>query len=920
VALSAGARLGPYEIISAIGAGGMGEVYRARDSRLQRDIALKILPDVFATDPERLARFEREAQVLASLNHPHIAAIHGFEESAGVRALVLELVEGETLADRLTRGPLPIDDALPIATQIAEALQSAHEQGIVHRDLKPANIKITLDGIVKVLDFGLAKLAQSTDVHRTDARPQSRPHDLTMSPTITSPAAMTGVGVLLGTAAYMSPEQAKGRDADKRSDVWAFGCVFYEMLTGRRAFEGADIGDTLASVIKGDADWSRLPPGLSPAHRTVIERCLVTDRRKRIADISVAHFLLTEHTRTAPPASSLADTSHPQPLWRRWAPIGAAIILTTAITAVAVWSFRPPPAARAVSKFSIPLVEGTAFTSGQPVAISPDGSQIVYTANQQLYVRVLSETEARPIPGTFSLATLIRFPVFSPDGQSIAFWSQTDRTLRRIPVTGGVSVPLCEISPFPMGLSWDGEWILFGHRGGVSRVSANGGKPEVLVTTKSDEFAGTPQMVPGKRAVLFSLATGNTLDRWDTAAVMVQNLESGERKSIVRGGSDARYVPTGHLVYAVGGTVRAVQFDLDRLEVTGGAVPVINGVQRVGAQLLSALATGSAYYDFSDSGSLIYVPGPTAVLSQTSLAFFDRDGMVKPLGLPPCAYGFARISPDGKRIAYGTDDGKEADVWVYELSGQAQPRRLTFGGANRFPIWSADGARVAFQSDREGDRGIWWQPVEGGTAARLTTPEDKDVAHVPDAFSPDRQSLSFTARKGETSSAIWLLSLTDKRVAVFSTSSTNVSRAAFSPDGRWLAYQSSDAATAGVLVEPFPPTGTVNQVARRTAATPHHPFWSHDGSELFYLPGPNAFAVVRVTTQSGFSVSNSVSLPRGVFLEGGPDAVRNLDVLPDGRFIGIVDADQSQSGKASAPQINVVLNWFDELKRQVPTK
>ena len=900
----------------------MGEVYRARDGRLQRDIALKILPDAFAA-PERLARFEREAQVLAALNHPHIAAIHGFEESNGIRALVLELVEGETVADRLVNGPMPVDEAVNVATQIAEALQFAHEQGIIHRDLKPANIKITSDGTVKVLDFGLAKLAQAQPPTSAATAPKPHVADLTMSPTITSPAAMTGVGVLLGTAAYMAPEQAKGREADKRCDIWAFGCVFYEMVTGRPAFEGEDIGDTLASVIKGDADWSRLPSGLSQAHRTVIERCLVKDRRKRIADISVAHFLLTEHAHAPEPsASGPPGTPQPRPLWKRWAPFAAAVVLTSGITALAVWSFRPPPVARAVSRFSIPLVEGTAFTSGQPVAISPDGSQIVYTANQRLYLRSLSDTDSTPIPGTFSTtsATLIRFPVFSPDGRSIAFWSQTDRTLRRIPITGGVSVPLCEISPFPLGLSWDGEWILFGHSGGVSRVSANGGKPEVLVTTKPEEYAGTPRMVPGKRAVLFSLSAGNTLDRWDTAELVVQNLESGERKSLVRGGSDARYVPTGHLVYSVGGTVRAAPFNLDRLEVTGGAVPVILGVQRVGAQLLSALATGSAYYSFSDSGSLIYVPGPTSPLSQTSLALLDRDGGVRPLGLPPGSFGFPRISPDGKRIAYGTDDGKEADVWVYALSGQAQPRRLTFGGANRFPIWSADGARVAFQSDREGDRGIWWQPVDGGTAERLTTPAEKDVAHVPDSFSADRQSLSFTARTGMTSSAIWILSLTDKKATVFSRSSAFVSRSAFSPDGRWLAYQSSDAATAGVLVEPFPRTGTINQVARRAAATPHHPFWSHDGRELFYLPGPNAFAVVRVTTQSGFSVSNSVSLPRGVFLEGGPDAVRNLDVLPDGRFIGIVDADQAQSGKASAPQINVVLNWFEDLRRLAPAR
>jgi serine/threonine-protein kinase len=326
--------------------------------------------------------------------------------------------------------------------------------------------------------------------------------------------------------------------------------------------------------------------------------------------------------------------------------------------------------------------------------------------------------------------------------------------------------------------------------------------------------------------------------------------------------------------------------------------------------------TGSAYYSFSDTGSLAYVPGPTSIMSLKSVALIDRDGGAKALGLPPGEYGFPRVSPDGKRVAYGTDNGKQADIWVYEISGQTAARRLTFGGANRFPVWSADGKRVAFQSDREGDRGIFWQPVDGGMAERLTKPEDKEVSHFPDSFSPDGRLLSFTARKGPTSH-LWILSLTDMKTSAFSGSSTSVGRSAFSPDGRWLAYQSSEAGTAGVLVEPYPPTGTIQQVARRAAATPHHPFWSREGTELFYIPGPNAFAAVRVTTRSAFATSNAVTMPRGEFLEGGPEAVRNIDALPDGRFVGIIDAER-QPGDRS--EIHVVLNWFDELKRLAPTK
>ena len=794
----------------------MGEVYRARDQRLQRDIALKILPDAFAADPERLARFEREAQVLAALNHQHIAAIHGFEESNGIRALALELVEGETLADRLARGPMPIDEAVPVATQIAEALQSAHEQGIIHRDLKPANVKITPDGIVKVLDFGLAKLAQpQAPAERSSPRPAAA--DLTMSPTITSPAGMTGVGVLLGTAAYMPPEQAKGREADKRSDVWGFGCLFYEMLTARRAFEGEDVGDTLASVIKGDVDWTRLPVDLSLQHRTIIERCLVKDRRNRIADISVAHFLLTEPaTIGTSPTTDAAAAVHP-PLWRRVAPVALGIVLASAVTGMAVWRFVPV-SAKPITHFSISGPEGSTFISGQPVDISPDGSQIVFAAvsatNPQLYLRSLSETEVRPIAGTLSPGVPLRFPVFSPDGRWVAFWSQADRTLKKIPVTGGVPVPLCETSPSlgqaPLGVSWDGDWILYGHRGGVSRVSAKGGTPESIVTTKPDEFAGTPRMA-GARTVLFALARGVGLDMWDTADIVAENLDSHEHKVLIRGGTDARYVPTGHLVYVMGGVVRAVPFELNRLEVTGGAVPVILGVQRLPSRVSATTNVNpGGYFSFSNTGSLIYVPGPTSLLSQTSLALVDRDGGAKPLELPPGTYGYPRASPDGKRVALQTDDGQQADVWVYDLSGQAQPRRLTFAGVNRNPIWSADGERIAFTSNREGDFGIWWQRVDGGTAERLTKADGKDVVHIPNSFSPDRRMLSFTEIKGapSRSGSIWILSLGDKKASAFSTSSRNVSNSAFSPDGHWLAYQSGDPASAGVLVAPFPATGS----------------------------------------------------------------------------------------------------------------
>jgi serine/threonine-protein kinase len=916
MAIGPGVRVGPYEVMALIGEGGMGKVWRAHHAGLKRDDALKVLPDAFVADPERVARFNREAQVLASLNHPNIAHVYGFEDADEAKALVMELVEGPTLHDQIAEGAIPLHDALSIATQVADALEAAHEQGIVHRDLKPANIKVRPDGTVKVLDFGLAKaLDGPPDSSRSVRLPwpeQGRGQpDLSLSPTITTPA-MTQVGVILGTAAYMSPEQAKGRPADKRSDIWSFGCVLYEMLTGRRAFEGEDVGDTLASVIKGDPDWSLLPSDLPPAVRTLIERCLAKDRRKRIGDIAAAQFVLTEHARLD--ASVAVGTTSVQrpPLWRRLVPIAVAIVVTGAIATLLAWRFTPSQP-HPVVQFSFSALNP--FTSGEPVAISPDGSQIVYASNLQLHLRALSGTEAKPIAGTLNASGAARFPVFSPDGKSVAYWSQGDRTIRKISVEGGVSVPLSEVQ-LPIGLSWDGDWIVFGHAGGVSRVSANGGKPEMIVSLKQGEYGSTARMMPGGSAVMFGLARGVSAELWDAAEIVVQDLASGERKVLVHGGTDARYVSSGHLVYAVGGVLRAVPFDLERLAVTGAPVQVVLGVQRLSTRVVNGQAGASAYYSVSETGTLIYVPGPTSTLAQTTIAFIDRAGNPTLTGLPGGMYGFPRVSPDGQRIVYGTDDGKEADIWVYQLSGETQPRRLTFDGGNRFPIWSSDGKRVAFQSARQG--GIWWQPTDGGAAERLTTANDKETSHVPDSFAPDGRSLAYTVRKGLTST-IWILSLADRKPTAFSASAANGGNAAFSPDGRWLAYQSTVGGTAGVLVESFPPRGVPNQIAMRGSATPHHPFWSRDGKELFYVPGPNEFAVVRVTTQPSFSVGKAELLPRSVFLEGGPGAIRSLDVLPDGRFIGIVDA-AAESGDITAPRINVVLNWTEELKRLVPTK
>ena len=505
MALTAGTRLGQYEILAPLGAGGMGEVYRGRDTKLDREVALKILPDAFTNDPERVARFRREAQVLAALNHPHIAAIYGLDEANGSQFLVLELVDGESLDARLARGPIPVDESLEIARQIAEALEAAHEKGIIHRDLKPANVALTGDGQVKVLDFGLAKLGVTDKAGATGA---VRPDGALDSPTITSPTMMTAVGMILGTAAYMSPEQAKGLTADKRSDAWAFGCVLYEMLTGKRAFAAEDVSDTLAAVLRGEADWTALPAHVSPATRLLLQRCLEKDRKKRIADISIARFLINEPAIVTLDAGVAPAPS--KPLWRRAIPFTATAVFAAALVAGVAWTLRPSSTPLTISRFTIPLPEGQVFTNdGRHVlAISPDGTRIVYVANVRLHLRSMSDLEATPIPGTESRQGVLN-PVFSPDGGSVAFWVADDRMIKRIAINGGAAVNICPAER-PSGIAWDASGILFGQgRDGIKRVAAAGGEPETLVRVSDGEIAHGPQMLPDGRSVLFTVATGS---------------------------------------------------------------------------------------------------------------------------------------------------------------------------------------------------------------------------------------------------------------------------------------------------------------------------------------------------------------------------------------------------------------------------
>jgi serine/threonine-protein kinase len=930
VALAPGTRLGPYEVIAQIGVGGMGEVYRARDTKLNRDVALKILPDTFSSDPDRLARFRREAQVLAALNHPNIAAIHGFEDSGRTHALVLELVDGLTLADRIAKGAIPLDDALPIATQIAEALEAAHEQGIVHRDLKPANIKLRSDGTVKVLDFGLAKLADPVG---------SGAVALSQSPTITTPAQMTGVGTLLGTAAYMSPEQAKGRPADKRSDVWAFGCVLFEMLTGRRAFEGEDVSDTLAAVLRAEPEWSALPADTPPAVRTMVRRCLEKERRRRIADLSTARFVFDEASSmgAASPATSAIgarSTRLRNAVIVTFAMIASAVLVVAAMRLLRREVQRPAP----VIRFSI-ATDGRMRTIGRFASISPDGTKIAY-ATDRLFGRSLAEDSARPLAGTDPPTSgFIAYPTFSPDGQSIVFWSAKDigqGELKRVAFDGG---PVQSIASgvVPLGISWDSDGIIFSQVGVTStglsaeilRVSPNGGTPEQLVALKPGEFAVAPQLLPGQNAVLFTLAPAQVagvaltvpdLAFWDKARIVVQSLSTGRRTVVVDGGSAGRYLPTGHVVYVVGTTLMAVPFDVKRLEKTGAAVPVLDHVARPS---LFGGSMGDAVFNVSDSGSLIYVVGDRQVRGApvTMLALTNRKGEPELLKLPPAQYEHPRLSPDGKRIVYDTDDGTDAVVWTYDLSGSTSPLRITFAGRNNYPIWTPDGLRIAFQSTREGDNGIFWQRADGGgMAERLTTPTGI-LRHEPQAWSPHGDVLLF-AETGPKAS-LHTLSLADKKVALFGGVDVRpppVSpSASFSPDGRWVAYSVGEGgAPPSVYVQPFPTTDAKYEIASNAL----NPVWSRDGKGLFFMLSGgvvNKLEGVTLTTQPTFAIGLPTTFE---FTRQSPIrmTMRSYDMLPDGRIIFLASPSNQAEQPAANPSIQVVVNWAEELKQRVPTK
>ena len=891
MALRPGTRIGAYEITGTLGAGGMGEVYRATDTNLKRAVAIKVLPESVAADRERLARFQREAEVLASLNHPNIAQIYGLERSDGTTALVMELVEGPTLADRIAQGPIPVDEALPIAKQIAEALEAAHEQGIIHRDLKPANVKVRPDGTVKVLDFGLAKALEPMSGSNVDA---------TASPTITSPAMMTGVGVLLGTAAYMSPEQARGKPVDKRTDIWAFGCVLYEMLTGQRAFAGEDVSETLANVIKSQPDWSRLPANTHGAVRRLLRRCVQKDARERLHDTSDVRIEIQEAqtTQDAEVTTFVGRVSAGRRERVAWTLL--ALSTLALVTSAMLYLRRTVPEA-VVTRLDVvtpPTIDSFSF------ALSPDGRQLVFVANgekaSQLWVRPFDQTTAQPLAGTEGAV----YPFWSPDALAVGFFA--DGKLKRINLTGGAVQVLAD-APVPRGGTWNAEdVIVFAPATNTSlmRVSARGGAVAPVTRLAAEQGSHRwPQFLPDGRRFLFSMVTGVP----KTHGAYIASLDGGEPMLVMLAETAALYAAPGYLLLGSQGVLTAYAFDAVSGTVATEPIPVAQGVGTDDGAFHSAVSV-------SRQGVLAHRAGTG---SRRQLVWVNRMGEIQGgVGsLDEYALANPEVAPDGRRVALNRTVEGNNDAWLIDVA-RGVPTRFTFDAAlDSGPIWSPDGSQLVFRSTRKGGYDLFQKAASGTVDEQplLITPENES----PLDWSRDGHLLLYQTQNPKTASDIWALPMMGERkpFAVLQSAFDEI-QGQFSPDGRWLAYVSNESGRYETYIRTFPKAGRKWQVS---AAGGSQPRWRRDGRELFYVASDMRLMAVTVRRaadgdliEAGTPVvlfptrlATGGNLPPTGFLTRAQYAV-----APDGRFLVNMALDNA----VTAP-ITVVQNWTAGLKR-----
>ncbi|MDA2934797.1 protein kinase [Acidobacteria bacterium AH-259-D05] len=881
-----GTTLSHYKVIEKIGQGGMGEVYRAKDTNLSREVAIKVLPEQFTQDPQRLARFEREAKLLASLNHPAIAAIYSFEHSDDIHFLVLELVEGETLAERVAKGPLPVEEALEVCRQIAEGVEAAHEKGVIHRDLKPANVKVTPEGKVKILDFGLAKAFES-EVPVTD---------ISQSPTLTEE--MTRAGVILGTAAYMSPEQARGKPVDKRADIFALGAVLYELLTGKRVFEGETITETIAAVLKSEPDWEGLPENTPSIIRFLLNQCLEKDAHERLQHVGDARIQIKNALKEPATTSPIGVIGAVQPAhWKsviRWSL--ASLVVGTIIASLAVWNLKPQltSAPQSIRRYRISPLPNTRLGgagAGNYLTLSSDGRYLVYIAvdseGRQLYLQSLDSFEPTVLPGTEGA----HHPFFSPDGRWVAFFA--DGKLKKVLLSGGSTITVTEAGKVHHGGTWgsDGR-IIFGQSNDVlMQVPDSGGAPEALSTFEEGETDHLwPELLPGGKALLFTIFRGDLA----SSRIAVLSLETKERRILLdEQAYNARYAPTGHIIYARGGTLMAVPFDVQQLEVVGTPVPILENVSYRGG--------GAVDFSFSREGSLVYISGVN-----NTLVWLDREGRTFPVTeTKRQTWGEPRLSPDGQHLALTDRDGGP-NIWIYEMArGIFTP--INVEGSNQNPVWTPDGKRLTFSSGPSGRSDIFWMPADGsGDAEQLTTSEE---LQTPTSWSPDGVLAYSEGTVSE--SDIWTLSLEDERSPQsFLATRFSEKQPVFSPDGRWIAFTSDQSGRDEIYVKSYPDEGGITSISTDGG---NQPVWARNGRELFYRDENKVMVVPIIQTEPTFQAETPRLLVEGPLYYAFV-LTSQYDISPDGKRFVMV-----KEGGYDLTQINVVENWFEELKRLVPT-